>query len=85
MSDPSPITFTVAICTYQRLEALGQTLRSLAECEPAGALWELIVVDNACDSGVEQLVASFADKLPAPVRYLAESTLGTSFARNRAV
>lgn len=74
---------SVAICTYQRLEPLRETLESLAACTPPGVEWELLVVDNGCDERVRELVAGSG--VPAPVRYVEEPTLGTSHARNRAV
>ena len=45
--------------------------------------WELLVIDNASETKIEQLVESFTDRLP--VRYIPEPTVGTSHARNRAV
>lgn len=74
---------TVAICTYRRHEPLRETLQSLADCDPVGLAWELLVVDNGDDREIQRLVESYAEKLP--VRYVAEPTLGTSYARNRAV
>lgn len=74
---------TVAICTYRRHALLRQTLASLAQCDSIDAAWELLVVDNADESAVAEIVAEFADRLP--VRHIAEPTTGTSHARNRAV
>ncbi len=85
MIDHTEPILTVAICTYQRLGPLKQTLHSLGECDPAGAPWELLVIDNAGDDQVEAIVDEIGRALPAPVRYVAEPALGTSHARNRAV
>ena len=74
---------TVAICTYKRHEPFRATLASLADCDPIDADWELLVIDNGCDPVVEAIVEEFKDRLA--FRYLPESTLGTSHARNRAV
>ncbi len=74
---------TVAICTYQRIEPFRETLASLCQCDPINQDWELLIIDNGCDPRVETLVGTFADRLP--LRYIGESTLGTSHARNRAV
>lgn len=74
---------TVAICTYQRFDLLQRALQSLCVCTPPVGSWELIVVDNAGDAKVQQMVESFADRLP--VRYLVEQKLGHSNARNCAM
>lgn len=74
---------TVAICTYRREQPLRAALESLCACEPIDQRWELIVVDNAAEDAVRELVSGFTDRLP--VRYVAEPTTGTSHARNRAV
>ncbi|MEX0774302.1 MAG: glycosyltransferase [Phycisphaeraceae bacterium] len=75
---------TIAICTYRRHEPLRQTLTSLAACiVPQDVQWDVLVVDNAGDAQVRQLVEGFADRLP--VRYEVEPTTGTSHARNHAV
>jgi len=77
------MNLTVAICTYRRIEPLRGALESLAACEPIDCAWELLVVDNAADSVIGEVVDSFSQKLP--VRYVPEQELGTSFARNLAV
>ena len=74
---------TVAICTYKRLDPFRATLVSLAACDPIKARWELLVIDNGCDPAVERIAQEHRGVLS--LRYLPESTLGTSHARNRAV
>ncbi len=76
---------TLAICTYRRPELLQAALASLAACaRPQGLAWELVVVDNAAESAVADIVQDGTRRFPQ-VRYVAEPVLGTSHARNRAV
>lgn len=83
------MNLTVAICTYRRADLLPVTLDSLGSCHrPAGCQWELVVIDNGCDDAIRAIVLGHTPALAAdgiPVRYVAEPTLGTSHARNRAV
>lgn len=77
---------TVAICTYRRVEPFRETLDSLAACAAPGCDWELLIVDNAGDPAVEDLVDRWSDQHPQlRVRYEVESQLGTSHARNHAI
>ena len=73
---------SVAICTYKRLEPFRATLESLSVCLPIGINWELLIVDNGCDTAIQQIARGFESTLP--LRYIPEPTLGTSHARNRA-
>jgi glycosyltransferase involved in cell wall biosynthesis len=75
--------YTVAICTYRRHEPLRRTLASLVECAPVRRAWELLVVDNANDPRVRDIVMSFEGKLPH-LRYETEPKLGIAHGRNRA-
>jgi len=50
---------------------------------PAGADWELLVVDNGSSDDTRQVVESFADRLP--IRWAWEPVAGLSNARNRAI
>lgn len=78
------IGVSVAICTYRRLDPLRAALESLCACDkPANLEWELVLIDNAGDPAIASMAATFNNSLP--IRYVHESTLGTSFARNRAV
>jgi len=74
---------TVAICTYRRTEILAETLSSLASIDRPEIGWEILVVDNACDEAVEQIVEGFRNRLT--LRYVAEPKVGIAQARNRAV
>ncbi len=79
-------TVTIAIPTHNRAESLRETLASIVALEiPAGTMLDCIVIDNASTDGTAQVVDSFAGAAPFPARRVFEPTLGSSFARNRAV
>jgi glycosyltransferase involved in cell wall biosynthesis len=75
---------TVALCTRNRAASLAQALGSMAAMRrPEGLDWRLIVVDNGSTDGTPEVVAGFADRLPA--RCIKEPRAGLSHARNAAV
>jgi glycosyltransferase involved in cell wall biosynthesis len=77
-------SITIAICTWNRAESLRETLTSLSRMAvPAGVEWEVLVVNNNCTDATEEVVASFADRLP--IRSAMETQQGQSHARNRAI
>ncbi|HEX2853805.1 MAG TPA: glycosyltransferase [Opitutaceae bacterium] len=75
---------TVAICTYNRAELLGQTLRDIARQEFPRDRYEVLVVDNNSRDNTRDVVAGFASVQPAP-RHLFETQQGLPHARNRAI
>jgi glycosyltransferase involved in cell wall biosynthesis len=75
---------TVAVCTWNRAGLLDRTLARLRELRvPAGAAWELVVVNNNCTDHTDEVIARHAAALP--LRRIAEPTPGLSFARNAAL
>jgi glycosyltransferase involved in cell wall biosynthesis len=75
---------SVAICTWNRAQSLRGTLSSLARSvAPAGARWEVVVVDNNSTDNTLSTVEEYRDVLP--IRYVFEPQQGLSHARNRAV
>lgn len=75
---------TVVICTWNRCELLRFTLDRLAQIVvPPGIIWELLVVNNNSTDATDEVIASFAGRLP--IRGLFEPTAGKSHALNRAV
>lgn len=75
---------TVAICTWNRSAALDRALASMRALRlPAGARWELIVVNNNCTDDTDAVLARYRRTLPL-VR-LFESAPGQSACRNTAV
>lgn len=77
------ISISYVICTYKRNNSLLTTLNSFFNMEfPVGRNWELIVIDNACDSETENLLSVFKKK-HSNIKYMQESSLGLCNARNR--
>ena len=75
---------TVAICTWNRAALLDQTLARLRETRvPAGASWEVVVVDNDPAGSAAPVLARHA-QLPG-LRSFAEPERNIARARNRAV
>ena len=71
------------ICTYNSVARIEETLRCLAQLQiPAGAGWEVVLVDNACTDGTA-VEAERCWKLlaaTAPLRILSEPRPGKNFA-----
>src|SRR5690348_908357 len=83
MSADTP-RLTVAICTWNRARALRTTLEQLTRVRvPAGAAWELLVVNNNCTDDTDAACREFETRLP--IRLLHEPTPGQSHARNLAI
>lgn len=75
---------TVAICTWNRAGVLDKTLHRMRSLRlPAGADWELLVVNNNCTDQTDAVADSHAGHLP--VRRLFEPRPGISYARNCAI
>jgi glucosyl-dolichyl phosphate glucuronosyltransferase len=78
------MTATVAICTWNRCEALAVTLDHFTRLRvPAGVEWELLVVNNNCTDKTDDVCGQFEGKLP--IRLLHESRPGKSLALNLAI
>jgi glucosyl-dolichyl phosphate glucuronosyltransferase len=75
------VKISVIIPTYRRPLTLLQALRSLQEQTLAD--FEIVVVDNAADSGIEGMVAEFNRTARVRARYIAHDAGGNSGARNR--
>jgi len=74
---------TIVICTYKRSTLLRNALQSLRGIEQIEKPWELLIVDNAGDSGTKAVAEEFSKLLP--IRYVIEPKLGISHARNKAI
>ena len=75
----SPIISAV-ICTHNRAGYLRKAIRSLTEQSLPQERFEILIVDNCSTDTTKDIAEEFA-KI-APVRYLYESELGLSHARN---
>lgn len=78
-------SFSVAICTRNRAQLLERAAVAIFQQDYPQDLYELILVDNGSSDGTPAVAAQLAARAPVPVRYVVESQLGISPARNRAV
>jgi glycosyltransferase involved in cell wall biosynthesis len=77
---------SILIATHNRDELLAQTFESLAKLRiPPGQHVDLIVVANGCTDSTISVCEAMLPKLPMEARFVEESQLGLSIARNRAV
>jgi len=76
---------SVIICTYNRAEMLRETLKSWLLLESAESNVELIIVDNNSTDHTRQVVESFQIRCPSRLRYVCETNVGLSYARNRGI
>jgi glucosyl-dolichyl phosphate glucuronosyltransferase len=82
-SDASSVTFTVAICTWNRASLLLRTLERFTRIDHPDSLWELIVVNNRSTDETEQVLDLMESRLP--LLRVFEREPGLSSARNAAV
>ena len=75
------IKISAIICTFKRPDYLRHALRSVCEQSLPRAQYEIIVVDNAVDSAIEQIVNEFTED-GLNLRYVPEAETGLSRARN---
>jgi glycosyltransferase involved in cell wall biosynthesis len=76
----------IAICTYKRRALLPNVLASLKAQTILGVDWEVLVVDNAPEKEVAELVDEWKiQPLPFCLRYVPEPRVGLSYARNCAL
>jgi glycosyltransferase involved in cell wall biosynthesis len=75
------IRISAVICTYKRADYLRAALRSLCHQTLSRDQYEVIVIDNAGEREVAQLVEEFKSD-HVELRYFVEPRLGLSHARN---
>jgi len=76
---------SVIICTYNQAEKLRGALESWLLVQNAESKVELIIVDNNSTDQTQQVVESFQIRCPSQLRYVCETTVGLSFARNKGI
>lgn len=80
---PGQLLLSIVICTYNRCGLLAKCLESLHENRLAGA-WEILVVDNHSSDQTVDVVEGFRRERDfSNLRYVYESEVGLSHARNR--
>lgn len=82
MIQESPFV-SIIIPTFNRWDALSQTLDALADLDYPRALWEAIVVDDGSQEDIPGSVRRWLEKTGAPVRVLRQENAGPAAARNR--
>jgi len=68
------------ICTYNGARHLAKTIESLVDQSMPEENYEIIIVDNCSTDSTKEVIDRFAKA--KNIRYIYESTLGLSFARN---
>lgn len=82
------LDFSLAICTYNGANRIGDVLNKLLNQENTeDILWEIIIVDNNSDDNTRQVVENYQKNWnkPYPLRYVFEQKQGLGFARQLAV
>lgn len=74
---------SVIIPTYNRRDALMETLSALAAQDFPAGRWEAMVVDDGSSDGTPEAVEEWAARSGAPVRVLRQRNAGPAAARNR--
>jgi glucosyl-dolichyl phosphate glucuronosyltransferase len=77
---------SIIVCTYNRAALLEQCLKYLAlQVTPPELTWEVVVVDNNCTDGTEEILRRARDSFPVGFRSVREEKQGLSHARNRGI
>lgn len=80
-----PVRLSIAVCTHNRAALLPRCLEALMRQDGVAAdAVEVLVIDNRSTDATKQVAESFQRRSRA-VRYVFESQLGLSVARNRGV
>jgi glycosyltransferase involved in cell wall biosynthesis len=74
---------TVIICTHNRANVIGATLKSLTNQTLAPDQFEVLVIDNACTDNTQAVVLDFQKNVMPRMRCIMEERLGIAIARNR--
>lgn len=74
---------TVIIPTFNRWDALQETLAALALTDYPGDRWEVVIVDDGSTDETEASVDRWIEQTEIEVRYLRQKNSGPAVARNR--
>lgn len=84
-SHPPIRTVSVAVCTRDRRDTIGDCVASLLDQDIAHDTYEIIIVDDGSTDGTKAIGQRLADDHPARVRFVSQRHAGLSVARNRAI
>jgi GT2 family glycosyltransferase len=73
---------TVVIPTFNRKDALLQTLDHISKCDYQAHKWEVLVVDDGSTDGTREAVEEWIRASAAPVRLITQPNQGPASARN---
>lgn len=77
---------TFIICTYNRVQYLNDTLKSIFKCDYSDLHFELLVVDNNSEDQTKEVVQKYKKRNEnIVVHYVQEPQQGLSYARNRGI
>ncbi len=74
------VLISAIICTHNRAEYLAKAIQSLVDQRTPEDQYEIIIVDNCSTDSTKEAVEQFSSV--NNIRYIYESTLGLSYARN---
>lgn len=76
------LPLSIVICTHNRAALAHNAINSVLEQEFPADLYELLIVDNASTDNTREMVEKYCHSFPN-VRYVLETDVGLSHARNR--
>jgi glucosyl-dolichyl phosphate glucuronosyltransferase len=76
------ITLSIVVCTHNRADLARDAITSVLEQDFPKDEYELLIVDNASTDHTREMAREFCDAYPN-VRYILETNIGLSYARNR--
>jgi glucosyl-dolichyl phosphate glucuronosyltransferase len=83
-AQPAAPRMSIVIGTLNRADAIGRSIQSVLDQDFPKDRYEILVVDNGCTDGTEQLVRGMS-ATASNVRYVKEPKLGLSNARNKGI
>jgi GT2 family glycosyltransferase len=80
---PNAIDVSVIIPTYNRGDALAETLRALAHNQYPETRWEAIILDDGSSEDISTFVGQIAGETGKTLKYFRQKNAGPAAARNR--